>query len=340
MKITLKELARLANVSVGTASMALNDKPGVNQETRKHVQSLARKLNYTPNLSARSLITKKSSTIGLVVTDITNPFFGLLVNELNNEVISRGYNLLLGVSGDKVVNECASVNAFISQQVEGVIVVPSISASFDLSHLYKLKQYKIPFVFATTMYPGIEANCVMTDLTQGSYMLTKFLIETGHKKIYIIVSGKTTLISAMRIEGYRKAFMERGMACCEDWIVEAGSPANFNCAYEAVRRVIGEKPDAITTINDVMAMGAMKCLKDNNIRVPEDISVAGYDDLLYTSLLETPLTTVRQPIADIAGAAVQLLLADIDGAGEPPRTVYVEPILKIRASTRTSPVSY
>jgi DNA-binding LacI/PurR family transcriptional regulator len=332
MKITIKDIAKLAGVSVATASLALNNKAGVNERTREKVLDAVKRFNYTPNQYARSLITQKSGTIGLVVTDITNPFFGMLVDEINNAVLAAGYNLLLGVSNDNIDNEHASIHTFMRQRVEGIIIVPCVQRTCDLSHIYQLKSNNIPFIFSTTAYPGIDADCIMTDLKEGSYLMTRYLLETGHRKIYLITGYRELLLSSMRIEGYRKAYGEVNMQYNEDWIIE--TIPNYENGYKTTEKLLQSKPDAITAINDVLALGVIKCLKDNNICVPQEISVAGYDDLIYTSLLETPLSTIRQPVADIAKKSVEMLVKRINGCDEPASMHYVAPVLKIRATTR------
>jgi DNA-binding LacI/PurR family transcriptional regulator len=332
MGATIRDIARLAGVSVATASMAINNKAGVNAQTRELVLDTARKLNYSPNQNARSLIMRKSGTIGLVVTDLTNPFFSMLVNEINTVVLSHGYNMLLGISNDTVENECRCINTFIGQKAEGIIIVPCAQKDCDLGHIHRLGEQNLPFVMATTAYPGIQADCVMTDLAKGSYLLTRHLLERGHRKIFLISGSRSLVLSDLRIKGYKQAYLERGIPCGEDWIIE--TTPNFEHGYEVTPNLLRQRPDAITTINDVLALGVLKYLKDNRYDVPGSISVAGYDDLLYTSILETPLTTVRQPVQEIALAAVEMLLNRIGGGSGPAQTQYVEPVLKIRATTR------
>ncbi len=333
MKATIKDVARVANVSVATASMAVNNSPKVKASTRERILEAAKRLNYTPNTNARNLINQRSQTIGLVVTDITNPFFGELVNEINYEVLSRGYSLLLGVSNDNIQNEAAGIKKFKENRVEGVIVVPSVQEKYDLEHLYDLKSNGIPFVFSTTSYSGINADCVMCDLKKGSYLLTRHLLKKGHKKIYLFSGSKKMLFSSHRIEGYQAAFEEMGVDRSEDWIKEIFP--SYDSAYAMTETLLKSvRPDAIITVNDVMAMGVLKCLKDNGMKVPGDISVAGYDDLLYASLLETPLTTVRQPVKEIARKSVEVLLDKIENGTETYETYYIDPVLKIRETTK------
>lgn len=331
MRITIKDIARLAGVSTATASLALNQRPGVNAETRKKVLRIAESMDYIPNHAAQSLITRKSKLLGLIVTDIRNPFFSMLVDEFNKESEKLGYNLLLGISSDKISNEKKYIEMFINKSVEGVIVVPSVESNPNLSHLSALNQLSIPFVFCTTAYKEIAAPCIMTDLKTGEYKIVKHLLDKGLRKIYLITGYQDLLLSRLRVDGYTQAFHDSGLSYEKDWIVETFP--DFDNGYEATIKIIKENPDAIVTINDFLAMGVIKALKDKNIAVPEKVSVAGYDDLFFVSLIETPLTTVRQPVKDICRKTLEILVGMIEGATYSNETSYLDPLIKIRDST-------
>lgn len=143
---------------------------------------------------------------------------------------------------------------------------------------------------------------------------------------------KTAMFAYERFAGYRQAYEEAGLSYHESWLIEA--EPDFQGGYEATQKILTDRPDAITAINDLTAMGILKCLKDHNVRVPDDISVAGYDDLVYSSMLETPLTTVRQPIADIAQKTVEVLCRQINGPGTEEKDYYIDPLLKLRDTTK------
>ncbi|MCU9613130.1 LacI family transcriptional regulator [Caldibacillus lycopersici] len=311
MKITIKDVARISGVSVGTVSKVINGKP-VSEKIRSKVIETIHELNYKPNQHARSLITNKSYTIGLIVTNITNPFFGEIVSHIKEDLEQKGYNLLLGISRDQSSEEKVTIENFVSRHVDGLIIVPTRDGEHELEHIYKLRQQKIPFVFITSQYLGIRADCVMSDFTKGSYQLTSHLLDNENKEIYFLTDSKELLLSSKRIDGYRMAYMERGITYKENWIIE--TLPNFESAYKTTEGIINNQiPDAIMTINDVMAMGVIKCLKDNGIKVPEDVSVAGYDDLLFSSMFDPPLTTVKQPIEEMCKETVDILIKRLQG---------------------------
>lgn len=329
---TIKDVAKTAGVSIGTASMALNGKPGINEETRARVLEVAKSISYKPNRYARFLTSKCTNVIGLIITDITNPFFGNMIDLIQQELTACGYDIMLGISKGNISKEQKIVRKFIDLHVDGVISVPSHNPTPDVSHYQELQKLNIPICFITSYYAGINAPCVMTDLSDGAYRLTKYMLETGHHRIAYIVGDRTVPVSNLRVEGYLTAYRESNFPVQLGWIVV--DEVTFQGGYHATEKILDQfRPDAILTVNDFMAMGVLKCLKERGIRVPEDISIAGYDDLLYTSLLETSLTTVHQPVEQMCQRAVETVLRQIkepDGASE---KILLKPELVIRDSS-------
>lgn len=308
---TIKDVARLAHVSVGTASMALNGKYGVNEETREKVLEAARELNYKPNPYARYLSSKKTNLIGLVITDITNPFFGILIDLIQRGLNQYGYDIMLGISRGSIAEEKRITQKFIDMQVDGVIAVPSHNPAPDTTHYEDLQKSKIPFCFITSYYPGIKAPCVMTDLSDGAYQLTKYLLQNGHRQIIYIVGDLSVPVSSLRVDGYISAYRDLNLTYQPEWIFS--TDVTLEAAYSTTELVLQQfRPDAIITINDFMAMGVLKCLKEHSLSVPQDISVAGYDDIVYASILETSLTTVRQPLEQLCQRTISMLLKQLD----------------------------
>lgn len=329
---TIKDVARTAHVSIGTASMALNGKPGVNEDTRQRVLEAARILNYKPNRYARFLTGKKTNVVGLIVTDITNPFFGNMIDVIQEELGHHGYDIVLGISRGSISEEKRIIQKFIDLHVDGVIAVPSHNPTPDTFHYQKLQNLNIPICFITSYYPNIEAPCVMTDLSDGAYQLTKYLLENGHHRIAYLVGNRSVPVSNLRVEGYLSAYRSLGISHQSSWIV--ADEVTFQGGYSATEHVLSQfRPDAILTVNDFMAMGVLKCLKERHIKVPQDISVAGYDDLLYASVLETPLTTVHQPIKQICQRTVSTMLNLLSDANTPVEKVLLKPKLVIRESS-------
>ncbi len=332
-RTTIKQIAQATGVSTAAASFALNNKPGVSEETKQRVLAAAKELNYFIDENARSLKTKKSGYLGLIVTDIRNPFFAGIVHEFNRYAEHMGYRVLLGISNDSIKKEAEYIRLFVAKGVEGIAIVPSIENGKSPAHLEPLEKLGIPFVFCSTFYEGVKANCVMTDLRDGQKQMIRYLLGKGMKKIFLLTAPKNLALSRLRIEGFKQAYVEAGETFEEDWVVEIFP--NFEQGYAITEQLWRLRPDAIATINDFMAMGVLKALQDMGAKVPYDISVTGYDDLLYSSLLETPLSTVKQPMEEMCRYSVDLLLEHIQSDGTDTReTLFLPPVLKIRNSTR------
>lgn len=335
-KCTIKDVAALAGVSVGTVSMILNGSDKITEKTKERVMDAIEKLDYRRNPHARSLGSQKSRTIGLVVTDLTNPFFGMIVNSIQKYVHARDYNLLLGMSNNDIEKEAKVVSRFIDSAADGVIIVPAHDKRPDTSHIYKLIQFGIPYVYLTTRHTSIPGDCVMTDLAEGSYQMTNYLLSNGHKNPVMVCGHKDLVLSSERIRGFTRACEEHGLSVSSDQIVEC--EPDFCGGRDALDRILQTgKPDAILTVNDIVAMGIMKRAEELNLRIPEDLSISGYDDLLYSSMLETPLTTIRQPVAEMCELAVDLLFRRLEGEQTQNQTLRLPPTLCIRASTRKQP---
>ncbi len=332
--IKLKDVALLAKVSEATASLVMNKRPGVNERTRERVLKAAKELGYTPNSIARGLAMRKTNTIGLVVTDIENPFFGTCTRCIDENTRNENYNLILSVSNDDLYLEEQIIYNFIGKRVDGIIIIPTHMLRSDLSYFEQLEKHNIPYVFSTTFYPGIKSDCVMTDLEEGSYQLTKYLIELGHRKIFFLVSNnRNVAISKLRIDGYMRAFKEADFPVNEKWIVSCRRNDFYSGYYSSLKAVRQEKPDAIMAINDIMALGAKRAIIELGYKIPDDISVAGYDDVIFSTIPEIPLTTVRQDIPQICRKTVNILIDKMNDKNTTNKIHKIRPELVLRKST-------
>ena len=315
-KITIKDVAALAGVSVGTVSMALNDSPKVSTKTKKNVMAVVQKLGYRRDPYARSLSLSSSRSIGFLAPGFRNPFFGevaealqFAVEEKNNSLLDRG--------------------------IDGLIIIPSEDSNPDLSHIRNLLNHDFPLVFLTGYYPEIPFHTVMADLADGSYELAKGMINAGLRNIIIIAGNPSLTPFRERIEGFRRALDECGVAFDENKVIISDG-MSYEGGYAAIDKVYDEiRPDGIIAINDVMAMGVIGRLRSKGIRVPEDVSVAGYDDISISSIQETPLTTVEQPIALMCSEAVDMLFSLIEGRIIADGVVRLPVSVKHRRSAKT-----
>jgi len=313
--VKLKDVAAAAGVSQATVSLVLNDRPGVNARTRERVLGIAQRLGYTPNPLARNLATQRSHTIGLVVTDIENPFFAALTRHLDNYVKKHGFGLILSLSSDDVGKQNQIVEDFIGKMVEGVLIVPALQ---DIGRKFRafrnLDASGVPYVFVSSRYPGLSADCAMADLTRGSYDVANHLLDCGHRDIvFLSVEDDSVIPAATRIEGFRRALSDRSLKFSDRMIVRAKHP-DYQSGVAATRLLLTQrKPDAIMAINDILALGAVRAIVDRAFRIPTDIAVAGYDNVIYSSISQVPLTTVSQDIDRMSHDAVELLFRRIGG---------------------------
>ncbi len=332
--MSLKIIAEKAQVSESTVSLVMNNRPGVNARTREKVLAIAQEIGYVPNSIARSLALKKSNIIGLVITDVENPFYGTFTKYINDIAKDNSYSLFVSISYHDENIESEVLNTLISQRVDGIIVTPSHKVRSNVEIFDQIDQKKIPCVLATSNYGRDNDKFVMTDYTEGSYRLTNYLLSIGHRKIvFIITSDTESPINSLRVDGYRKSFKEAGLEVDEKLIVTCNG-ASMNYAYLVAKELMQKDlPDAIITINDIMAIGVEKAAKELKIKIPEDLSVAGYDDILLSTFTEPPLTTVRQNIEEIAVQSMEMLFNLIDNKPVAQEQIYIPPELILRAST-------
>ena len=328
-RATIKDVAKRAGVSLSTASLALNLKDGVSEKTRNKILDVAKELNYYGNASARSLRSSKSKVIGVIVPDITNIFFSNILEILRVNIEKFGYFLLIGITGNKVENEKKYVFEFISRNVDGVICIPMLKHSESSSHIQNFAEHGIPLVFLSAAYSGYKAPCIMCDLAKGSYEMTTYLINKGLTRMALITGDK--LVDSDYITGFKKAFLENKLPFDETVIYEC--EFSFESAFEITETILKWNPQAILTVSDLMACAVVQAARTKHLRIPQDISIAGYDDVLYATINQTPITTVKQPIEEMCDRATKILIRMIENNTIDNRWELLEPHIVIRDST-------
>lgn len=333
-KIQMADIARLAGVSTATVSRALNGSPLINEETRLRIIELARSLNYTINLGAQNLRKGDSSTIGVVIPfnaankqNITDPFFLAMLGSLANALTDRQYDLLLSRVDADHLDRISSL--YDSGRVGGIVVIGQWGHHDQLN---ELARQRLPFVAWGAQMPNQLYCSVGSDNMSGGVLATEHLLSLGRKRV-AFMGDKTLPEPEKRHAGYLKAMRKAGIkADVSLYIPTSFAPLD---AQEAMRKQLdqhGLNFDALVAASDLIAIGAMGVLKERGFRVPEDVSVVGYDDVEPAAHSFPPLTTVRQPM-DIAG--VQL----VDGllrvmAGEKPQPQMLPTTLVLRESTK------
>ncbi|ENM5758841.1 substrate-binding domain-containing protein [Vibrio mimicus] len=329
---TMKDIARLAGVSTSTVSHVINKSRFVSDEIAERVNNAAQQLNYAPSALARSLKMNRTQTIGMLVTTSTNPFFGEVVKGVERSCYHKGYNLILcNTEGDNQRMK-ASINTLLQKRVDGLLLMCS---TLEGERLDVFDRYPdIPVVVMDWGPILFASDKIQDNSLQGGYMAAKHLIECGHREIGCITGPLIRHQAQMRYEGYKRALSEKGIAINPDWIVES----DFECegGYNAFEKLCerGKLPSALFVCNDMMAMGVIQAANLRGLRVPDDLSLIGYDDVHIAKFMSPALTTIHQPKYRLGKAAIDTLLYRLENPDTTAQVVQLEPTLVVRSSVR------
>jgi LacI family transcriptional regulator len=329
---TMNDVARLANVSIATVSHVINGTRFVSAERVERVHAAMQELGYTPDATARSLRVGRTDTIGLVIPDTSNPFFAALARWIEEAGFESGYSTILANSDERPDREHRHVSTLVSKRVDGLILAPSRGDHSTLTRL--LENARMPVVVVDRDASLPNADVVLYDNAGGSYEATRHLIDLGHTCIGCVAGPADATSAAERVKGFRKAIAEAGLSLPAHAVVE--SDFHFAGGREATARLLatGEPFTALFAANDLMAAGAVRALAERGISVPGDMSVIGFDDAPLAEMISPALTTMRQPLQDMAHAAVSLLLARMtESNGAAPTRRILPTSLVVREST-------
>jgi len=303
---TIKDVARLAGVSVATVSRVINASPKASEASRAAVQSAMEELNYHPNANARALAQQTTETVGLVVGDVSDPFFGAMVKAVEQVAYHTGNFLLIGNGYHNEQKERQAIEQLIRHRCAALVVHAKMLPDSELIPLLK----QIPgMVLINRIVPGFEQRCIALDDRYGAWLATRHLIQQGHSRIGYICSTHAISDAEDRLQGYYDALKEHGLPI-NDRLVTFAEPDESG-GEQAMTELLGRGKHftAVACYNDSMAAGAMGVLNDNGIDVPNEISLIGFDDILISRYIRPRLTTVRYPIVTMATQAAELALA-------------------------------
>ncbi len=326
--VSIKDIAKLARVSHSTVSRALQNNPLVNAKTAERIRQIARESGYTASAVARSLVTKKTLTIGVVVTTIEDPFIGDVVSGVEQVANDHGYSVLLAQSQADPEREMRVVQSFHERRVDGILVTASRVGAL---YLPMLSEMKVPVVLINNQY-GDFCHSVLIENVGGAREAARHLVKLGHKRIAYIGDQFGYQSDAERMTGYRQALEEADLPFRPELIVHGDGKPQGGAA--AVKRLLSlaARPTAIVCYNDQTAFGALRVIRTRGLCVPGDISLVGFDDLYFAPLVEPPLTTVRQPKEKMGRKGMEILLSLMSGA-KFEKTVKVSGKLIVRNST-------
>ncbi len=330
---TMRDVARLAGVSISTVSAVVNNKGIVGPELTAAVQKAIAAMNFSPHAGARGLRTGRTNMLGLIVQDITNPFFVEALRGVEDEAIQHDYEVLVCNSNDQADLELRHLNALYTKRVDGILLAPTDSYSARQA----LFTDRGPVVFIDCVPIKIDVNCVVTDNFEACYNGIKYLAGLGHQKIAVICGRLIHSTSIARVEGCRKALQEMNLPIHEESLgqgdshIESGHSIGLNLLQSP------DPPTAIFTLNNRMALGILRALSELKIRCPERVSVMSFDDADWAEVVRPSLTTIAQPTYEMGKAAVGLLLQSIlsskEQADQGPQQILLKSTLRVREST-------
>ena len=310
MDVSIKDIARVAEVSHSTVSRALHDSPLISQETKARVQHIARQMGYSPSGIARSLVTKRTQTLGLVVTTIADPFIAEVVQGIEEHALDAGYSVILCQSQSDPDRELAAVEILREKRVDAIIVTASRLGSL---YLPLLESLSIPIVLINNQQDGRYVYSVSTDNLRGGQMAADHLLELGHTCLGYVGGPEWSAQSSQRLAGVRRALRARGIAL--DPAHTASGDGRCQGGREAMAEILRQPkmPTAFLCYNDLTAVGAMGAARQAGLRVPDDLSIMGYDDIAQASYVVPALTTIRQRMSEMGSRAAGMALRLLDG---------------------------
>jgi LacI family transcriptional regulator len=335
MVARLKDIAQDLGLSVVTISKVLRNHPDIGEATRNRVLKRMKELNYQPNLAARSLITGRTWTIGLVVPDLLHPFFAQIAKAISLEVRKKGYSLFISSSDEDPALEQQEIAQLIARRVDALLVA---SSQLTAESLLQIDEHKIPCILLDRQFRGFESNFVGVDDQAVGELATTHLIEQGCRRIAHI-RGPEVSTALGRLDGYYQALASRQLAPLDGHIISIGPSGDHTgdkAGYAATVKLLAGKtrPDGIFCFNDPVALGAMRAIFDAGLRVPEDLAVVGCGNLSYSDFLRVPLTSVDQNSMMIGKiAATQALKLAESKTPLPLKKALVTPHLVVRASS-------
>ena len=329
--VTLKDVAKVAGVSYATVSRALSGSPEVGESTRKRVVRICEEMGYTPNSVARSMVMKRTNIIGLIVTSIDNPFMSEMTAHLEIYARKCGYNLMVCNSSYDLDLEKQVFSLLMGRKVDGIIMIPIGSESYDS---LKTLTAQVPTVFISENMIDLPENYVSVDNTTGMQEATEYLYSLGHRRILYLGARDNSMTHKLRVDGYLDACRKLGIE--PNVIRNTQARSSFQVGY-ALAKEHFSKPFSETAIlcaADALAIGVIQAAYEKGIRIPDDLSLMGFDNISFSALPPIDLTTVNQPKQELAISAMDMLLNRIKKPDAPHTKTILSPSLIVRNSCR------
>jgi LacI family transcriptional regulator len=304
MNVTIYDVAREANVSMATVSRVVNGNPNVKPSTRKKVLEAIERLGYRPNAVARGLASKKTTTVGVIIPDISSIFFAELARGIEDIATMYKYNIILSNSDQNKEKELHLLNTMLAKQVDGILFM---GGNITEEHVNEFRKSPVPIVLAATIEPNNTIPSVNIDYEQASFEAVTYLVEKGNKRVAYVTGPTDDPINQKKLAGYRRALETHGIAYDEELIIEGDN--SYDSGIEAYEKIaeLAEKPTAVFAGTDEMALGIIHSAQDHGVRIPDQLEVVGFDNTRLATMVRPRLTTVVQPMYDIGAVAMRLL---------------------------------
>ncbi len=332
MKVTIKDIAQRLDLNFSSVSRALNNKPGVSEETRKLVIQTAKEMGYRPNVIARGLVSNETKTLGILMPDIVNPLFGEITTAIIETANEENYDAFLCISNWSKMKEIDNIHTILQKQVDGIIIKSVNDDSIQL-----LEKTSVPVIGYETWAKNNKFTSVSTDNKLGGHIAAEHLIDCGYRKTAILHGPRNSTAGQLRRDGFLKAYEEHSLPFDKSLIYNGDY--NIKSGYRMAETLLKEHPDvdSIFAGNDVMALGILQYLEENGISVGKNFGVIGFDNISFSHLPQIRLTTIKQPKYSIGKIMTRLVLDEIKsrnkGKKAPPQRILMEPELIVRETT-------
>jgi LacI family transcriptional regulator len=330
--VTIRDVARRAGVSPMTVSRVINDSALVSDGTRRRVEDAIGELGYVPSRLARGLSARRTGTLAVIVPDVANPFFTLIVRGAEDVARRAGYRVILCDTRGDLALEREVIEEMLAHRVEGILIAPVNDRSRE--HMQRLTAFDVPFVLVDRSVRGVDADTVLGDSADGAQRLVEHLLSLGHRRVGMIVESDDVSTARDRRKGYEAALQAAGLPADRELVVRAS--VDPEGGREGMRRLLtlDEPPTAVFTVNNLVAVGAIEAVREAGLEVPDDVALVCFDDIEYASRLYPFLTVMEQPAETFGTLGTQLLLERIeDRAPERSRVVVLPAQFVVRRSS-------
>ncbi len=312
-RVSIKDIARVADVSHSTVSRALSDSPLVSPETKERIQRLAREMGYSPDAQARSLVMGRTHTLGVVVTAITDPFIAEIVQAVERTAHDHDFSVILASSSAEPERELAAVEMLQSKRVDGVIVTSSRVGALYQEHLDRLG-VPVVLINSHSQQSGAYTFSVSVDNRHGGCLATEHLVQAGHRRIAYVTGPANHSDDLERLAGYRQALLDAGIALDPALVIAGTGQCGGGERALPLLRALEQPPTAVFCYNDMTAIGLLRAARRACLSLPGELAVVGFDDIPFASYLHPSLTTVAQPKSEMGRWAVEMVLGLLSGA--------------------------